>query len=353
MSQDDKSQKTQKPTPKRIEEFRKQGKVAMSKDMSFVVLMIFGGSMGIAFSHGAKVSISNFMRTGLTSGVDGDPALVFQAGITTFLVATWPVMIGALFGVILSTGIQLGWPPAFKKIEFKPGKVVSPGSLKQILSPKSAGGRVLKATAKAGLVMVVLALVIRSEYEDFLEVPVFESLAIGDTLFEAVIRLGLYSVMVLGALAFIDVGFQKKKIMDDMMMSLDDIKKEHKKQEGDPLIKGKRRQKMREMASRRVRTEVEQADVIIVNPTHYSVALRYDSDGGGAPRVVAKGKDELAAKIREFARKAGVPIVTRPPLTRLIYRLVPEGSEIPADLYQAVAEILAYVYKLKQPRRAV
>lgn len=352
MSQEDKSQKTQKPTPKRIEDFRKDGKVAMSKDLSFVVMMLLGGGMGLALSDGAKLAVSNLMRMGMSAGADVEGTLLFRAGIATFLTSVWPVMLGSLAGVFLSTGLQLGWPPAFKKIEFKPGKVFAMSGLKDLISIKSAGGRVLKATAKSGLVMVVLALVIRSEYNDFLAEPATESLAIGNAVFGAVGRLGLYSVMVLGALALIDFAFQKKKIMGDMMMSMEDIKNEHKKQEGDPHMKGKRKQRMREMSSRRVKSEVQQADVVIVNPTHYSVALRYDSESGGAPRVVAKGKDELAAKIREFARKAGVPIVSRPPLTRLVYRLVPEGGEIPADLYQAVAEILAYVYRLR-PQRSV
>lgn len=352
MSQEDKSQKTQKPTPKRIKDFRKQGKVAMSKDLSSVSLMLVGGAMGLSFSEGAKVSLTRLMRTGLTAGSEIDVEVVLQTGLDAFLSACWPVMLGALIGLFAATGVQLGWPPALKKIEFKPGKPFTFGGLKQIISLKAAGGRVLKATAKAGLVMFVLALVIVKEYHDYRSEPALEALAIGETVFGAVGRLGFYSVLVLAVLALIDFGFQKKKIMDEMMMSVEDIKNEHKKQEGDPLMKGKRKQKMRELAQRRTKSEVERADVVIVNPTHYSVALRYDTDQGGAPRVVAKGKDELAAKIREFARKAGVPIVSRPPLTRLVYRLVPEGKEIPADLYQSVAEILAYVYRLRAPRRA-
>ncbi|MBL4635579.1 MAG: EscU/YscU/HrcU family type III secretion system export apparatus switch protein [Kofleriaceae bacterium] len=352
MSQEDKSQKTQKPTPKRIQDFRKEGKIAMSKDLTFVMMMLLGGGMGMALADGPKLAVSNLMRMGLSSSPDADGNIVFQAGVSTLFTSCWPVMVGALLGVFLTTGMQLGWPPAFKKIQFKPGKVFAMSGLKELVSLKSAGGRVLKATAKSGLVMFVLALVIRAEYNDFLESPAMESLAIGDAVFGAVGRLGLYSIMVLGALAIIDFGFQKKKIMADMMMSMEDIKNEHKKQEGDPLMKGKRKQRMRELSSRRLQSEVQGADVVIVNPTHYSVALKYDSEGGGAPRVVAKGKDEIAAKIREFARKAGVPIVPRPPLTRLVYRLVPEGGEIPADLYQAVAEILAYVYKLR-PHRSI
>ncbi|MCP4448392.1 MAG: EscU/YscU/HrcU family type III secretion system export apparatus switch protein [Myxococcales bacterium] len=353
MSNQDKSQKTQKPTPKRISEFRKKGKVAMSKDLSSVSLMLMGGALGLSYSDGITVAISSLMRSSLQAGPNEDVSRVFLAGVRTFFTACWPVMIGGLIGVIAATMMQLGWPPALKKLKFEPGKPFKMGGLKDLISLKAAGGRVLKATAKAGLVMVVLMLVIVGEYEAFIAAPTFEATALASTVFGAIGKLGFYSVLVLGALALIDFGFQKKKIMDEMMMSVQDLKDEHKKQEGDPLLRGKRKQKMRELAQRRVKSEVQGADVVIVNPTHYSIALRYDDKDGGAPRVVAKGKDELAAKMREFARQAGVPILERPSLTRLIYRLVPEGREIPAELYQAVAEILAYVYKLKLPRRAV
>ncbi len=352
MSQQDKSQKTQKPTPKRISEFRKKGKVAMSKDLSSAALMLVGGAMGLAFSDRATLSVSNLMRASLRAGPDEDVSRVIASGVSAFISSCWPVMLGATAGVIAATLLQLGWPPALKKLEFKPGKPFMLGGLKQLISLKAAGGRVLKATAKAGLVMVVLALVIVAEYRDFLAAPSLDAMSIGTAVFGAMGRLGFYSVLVLGTLALIDFGFQKKKLMDEMMMSVQDLKDEQKKQEGDPLLRGKRKQKMRELGQRRVQAAVQQADVVIVNPTHYSVALRYHDDKDGAPRVVAKGKDELAAKMREFARLAGVPIVERPPLTRLIYRLVPEGKEVPSELYQAVAEILAYVYRLKQPRSA-
>ena len=114
-----------------------------------------------------------------------------------------------------------------------------------------------------------------------------------------------------------------------------------------PHIKGKRRQKMREMAKRRMSVAVSKADVVIVNPTHYAVALKYDDKKDAAPVVVAKGMDESAEKIREVARKHGVPVISRPPLTRALHKLVKEGKPVPANLYRAVAEVLAYVYRIK------
>ena len=115
MSQEDKSQKTQKPTPKRIQDFRKEGKIAMSKDLTFVMMMLLGGGMGMALADGPKLAVSNLMRMGLSSSPDADGNIVFQAGVSTLFTSCWPVMVGALLGVFLTTGMQLGWPPAFKR----------------------------------------------------------------------------------------------------------------------------------------------------------------------------------------------------------------------------------------------
>jgi flagellar biosynthetic protein FlhB len=137
-----------------------------------------------------------------------------------------------------------------------------------------------------------------------------------------------------------------------MMMSADELKREHKESEGDPMVKSRRRQRAREMAKRRIAVTVPTADVVVVNPTHYAVALRYDDTSDRAPIVVAKGVDEVAARIREIARKHGVPVMSRPPLARALHKHVKEGRPVPANLYRAVAEVLAYVYRLRGGKRS-
>jgi flagellar biosynthetic protein FlhB len=137
-----------------------------------------------------------------------------------------------------------------------------------------------------------------------------------------------------------------------MRMTPAEAKREHREQEGDPQVRRRRRQRMRELARRRLATSVKTADVVLVNPTEYAVALRYQTGTDRAPRVVAKGRLVVAEQIRTLARQTGIPILAQPPLCRLIHKLVPEGREIPARLYQAVAEVLAYVYRLKQGRPA-
>jgi flagellar biosynthesis protein FlhB len=159
-------------------------------------------------------------------------------------------------------------------------------------------------------------------------------------------KLAWRCVLVAGVVAGADVAFQRWRFVQRLMMTKEEIKRELKEDEGDPLIKGKRKQRARELAKQRARVEVPRADALIVNPTHVAVAIRYRKDEGRAPRVTAKGKGVLAEHMRELAREHGVPIVQDIPLARLLHRKVKVGRAIPADTYKAVATILAFVYRL-------
>ena len=155
-------------------------------------------------------------------------------------------------------------------------------------------------------------------------------------------RLVLVAALIAGA----DVAVQRRRHGAKMKMSKEELKREMKEDEGDPLIKGKRRQRQRELAKQRARIEVPRADALLVNPTHVAIALRYRKDEGKAPRVTAKGKGVLAEHMRELARENGVPIVQDIPLARLLHRRVKVGREVPAETYKAVAAILAFVYRM-------
>ena len=156
----------------------------------------------------------------------------------------------------------------------------------------------------------------------------------------------LMIVLSLGLLALIDVPFQLWQYNKKLRMTKEEVKRESKEQEGDPMIKGRIRALQREMARRRMMTEVPNADVVVTNPTHFSVALKYDAENMGAPVVVAKGRGELALKIREIAKEHGVPMLEAPPLARALYKHCELEQSIPAALYTAVAEVMAYVYQL-------
>ena len=346
MSQDN-AQRTHKPTPKRIREFRKRGEIALSKDVTSIAVLL-GGTVGcVAFSHIWTGAVGEFTREAIQNIGTDDVSAALWASVRTFAVCILPVALGALAGFVIATGVQLGWPPAFKKPSFNLGKPLSLKGLPQILSPKAAAGRALKATAKVALVAVAMVLAMHMEFDRFLSSPALEATGLGVRLGEGATRLATYGIAVLAVLGVIDFVVQKRGILAKMKMTPEEIKREHKEQEGDPLVRGQRKRRMRELAQRRLKRTVQTADVVIVNPTHYAVAIRYEQGADHAPKVVAKGKGPVAEKIREFARSFGVPVLSRPPLTRLIYRTVKEGREIPADLYKAIAEILAYVYRVR------
>ena len=164
---------------------------------------------------------------------------------------------------------------------------------------------------------------------------------------ETVIDLGIRVAAVYMVIAFLDYAYQKWKFREDMKMTKQEVKDEYKNQEGDPQIKGKQRQRMREASMRRMMQQLPEADVVITNPTHYAVAVKYDPDKYDAPYVLAKGENYLAQRIKDIAKENDIEIVENKPLARMLYANVEIGELIPPELYQAVAEVLAFVYHLK------
>jgi flagellar biosynthesis protein FlhB len=338
------NQGTHKPTPKRVREFRKRGDIAMSRDVTAIAALV-GGALGTTLCAGrAGAALTDFTRASAATAAGGAAP---QAGDAThaFLVAALPALVGAVLGAIVAGLAQLGWPPALRRPSFDLSRVFSGGSLKEAWSPKAAARRAGVAAAKIAAVGAVVFAIVKSEIaRGFAATTPGE---IAGRISGAVVRLSIAAAVALALLAAADYLLARRRIDAKMKMTPDEIRRELREQEGDPQVKGKRRRRMREIAKRRMVSEVKAADVVVVNPTHYAVALRYDSSKDGAPRVVAKGTDEVAERIREIARQAGVPIVARPPLARALYK-VPEGREVPGPLFKAVAEVLAYVYRLRR-----
>jgi flagellar biosynthesis protein FlhB len=343
--------KTQKPTPKRIKEFRKKGEIARSPDLAGTASLLGGVVCLMATSGSTATSLSELMRACAAALSNPDQAKLLVPCMAVFVKAVIPAGIGAMLGFAIGACLQLGWPPTFKKPGFDLGKLFSLQAIGGALSPKQGGGRVLKAMAKTAGVCLVVWIALRAELDKFLTAPALEAAGLARQTASGAGRVAMGALFALAVLAAFDYLIARRRLTKKMMMSPEEVKREHREQEGDPLVRGRRRRRMRELARRRVSAEVKSADVVLVNPTEYAVALRYDAEEGRAPRVVAKGRRAAAAHIRELARKAGVPILVRPPLTRLIFKLVPEGREIPGQLYQAVAEVLAYVYRLRERRR--
>jgi flagellar biosynthesis protein FlhB len=344
---EDKDQRTQAPTGKRISDFRKRGEIPLSRELTMVATMA-GGAIGFFLCSGSIVAA---VKTGTAAGlahIDGAIQPAFSGAASTYLTSVLPIVIGAVVGWAVATAPQLGWPPVFKWPTLNLPSLFNPGAIMGILSPKAALARIGQASAKVIAVGGVAALALALELRDFISVPALDAPTLAVRLGGAVARIFLYSGIVLAPLAIVDYIRAKRRIMARMRMTHAEVKREFREQEGDPTNKRRRRQRMRELAKRRVAQAVKGADVVLVNPTEYAVALRYDSDEDRAPRVLAKGRGEPAERIRELARQNGIPIVAEPPLTRMIYKLVPEGREIPAALYKAVAEVLAYVYRLRR-----
>jgi flagellar biosynthetic protein FlhB len=258
----------------------------------------------------------------------------------------WPFfLIGMVIAVVVGI-MQVGWKVSFKPMEPKLSKFNPISGFKRIFSKESLFNLVM-AVVKITLIGMIAYFSIRNKADDLFilyEISLNQAIALmGNIILNTGLRISIVYLVV----GLIDYVYQKHKFSEDMKMTKQEVKDEYKNTEGDPQIKGQQRRKMQEASQRRMMQDVPKADVVITNPTHFAVALRYDADAGKAPVVVAKGEDYLALKIKEAARENNVEIVENKPLARMLYHNVDIGAEIPPELYQAVAEVLATVYRMK------
>jgi flagellar biosynthetic protein FlhB len=337
--------RTHKATPKRVREFRKRGDIALSRDLVSAATLS-GGFIGLVTYAGASAGalIDLTRATMVASGSGGDTSELRAAAVHGFALAAGPALVGAAVGALAAILPQLGWPPAWKPIGFDLGKLSPFANLAGTFSPAGVVRRTGAALAKLILISAIVVLSLRNH----VVTGMIEAGGLGAQAWGLIRRTMWFALGVLAVLGAVDYFLARRRIDTQMRMSMDEIKRDHKEQDGDPMVKGRRKQRMRELAKRRMAAAVATADVIVVNPTHYAVALRYDDKQDAAPLVVAKGVDEQAEKIREIARGKGIPVLSRPPLARALHKHVKEGRTVPSNLYRAVAEVLAYVYKLRQ-----
>lgn len=238
------------------------------------------------------------------------------------------------------------WKVTTKPLQPKFNKLNPIKGFSRIFSANSLV-ELLKSIAKLGIIGYVVYSYIKDHLSEiYILYDLTLNRAIG-LIGDIVIDVGIRIAAVYMVLAFLDFVYQKWKFKQDMMMTKQEVKDEYKNQEGDPQIKGKQKQRMREASMRRMMQQLPEADVVITNPTHYAVAVKYDPDKYDAPYVLAKGQDYLAQRIKEIAKENDVEIVENKPLARMLYANVEIGGLIPPELYQAVAEVLAFVYHLK------
>lgn len=349
----DNSEKTEEPTAQRREDFRKQGQVAQTKELA-TVLMLFGSALLIwlmgryFFTQIAEVFTHSYGDYILTAARTGDyKAAVLFAGKKTALILL-PIM-GLVFVIgIASSLFQIGFLTTSETISPNLEKINPLNGFKKIFS-LNAVVEGLKALIKLIIISSIVYGIVKSE---LLRAPFLVNASIpelskyfGDISFRLI-----FSVAVgMTFLALFDYGFQRWEIEKKMRMTKQEVKEEVKTREGDPQIKARIRRIQRELANKRMMTQVPKADVIITNPTHLAVALKYDANLP-APQVVAKGAGAIADKIRELAKEYGIPIVENKPLARTIFKTLKIGQVIPRELFNAVAEVLAYVYKLKKKK---
>lgn len=348
--------KTEAATPKKKEDARQKGQVAQSRDVSTVLILAaataafaspLGGRLGRLLLEGAKQSWSGLFTR--PSNVSDFHALFLAYGS---LMATAMAPFAVLFVVVAAASnlAQIGWMFSAEALAFKIEKLNPITGMKRIFSIDRLY-ELGKAIIRLGVVVAILVWVLSPALPKvfaLLDASAADIGAYGGQL----LRKAMWVILaIFGTFAAADFFWQRYQHEKKLRMTKQEVRDESKSREGDPQVKSRIRQIQREAAQQRMFESVADADVVIVNPTHFAVALQYRPPNQSAPKVLAKGRNHLALRIRGRAEELGIPIVENPPVAQLLYKTAKVDREIPEDLYNAVAEILAYVYRLS-PRRS-
>ncbi|MCR9072040.1 MAG: flagellar biosynthesis protein FlhB [Alphaproteobacteria bacterium] len=354
MSDQDQSEKTEEPTPKKLSEARKKGQVANSKEInSFFVLV--GAALAVAIV-GPFVALrvysplAGLVEKSGTMPIDlGNTGQVLFDAFASVLIAMSPVfaifMVLALAASLGQTGILFTTEPVTPKLD----KISPIKGFGRLFSLRSLV-EFLKGIAKmviVGIVAVILVMPELDRLEVIVQMDVRQLLEEIQTL---LLRVLFGTAAVMAVIAIADYVYQKYEHVKQLRMSRQEIRDEHKQAEGDPHVKARLRQIRQERARQRMMSAVPQADVVVTNPTHFAIALQYDTETMAAPTLVAKGVDNVAFRIREVAEANDIPIVENPPLARALFGGCELDQQIPEEHYQAVAQIISYVYRLKGRR---
>ncbi|MDD5873995.1 MAG: flagellar biosynthesis protein FlhB [Clostridia bacterium] len=350
-------EKTEAPTAKKLNDARKEGQVAKSKEIItalmllalFVVIKFYIGNLGQQMIECFSEFYDLFTKI-IGNSEYGmrmvDATGIVSLGLTTVLNMIVPFIALAVVIAILGNALQQKWMVTTKPLQPKFSKISPLSGLKRMFNVKQ-----LFEVGKSIAMIAVMCYVIYTTVKDklgvlytFYNISLYEALEIvGDI----IVDLGIKISVVFLVIGFVDLIYQRHKFKEDMKMTKQEIKDEFKNTEGDPQVKGQIRRRMQQVSRRRMMEALPQADVVITNPTHFAVALKYEANKGQAPVVIAKGADYLAFDIKAKAKECGIEIVENKPLARILYNNVEIGAQIPPELYQAVAEVLAFVYSLK------
>jgi flagellar biosynthetic protein FlhB len=347
-------ERTEKPTPRRRQKARERGQVVASRELNSVivlftalfVLKIFGPAIIDRQLEFIKMILRDYIQANALSGVTFTHNILVDSML--FLSrAILPIVAGVFLAGIVSNFLQVGFVFSLKPIYPDLNRINPLQGIKRIFSRRSLM-ELIKSILKIFIVAYVTFSVIKSRINTF---PLMLDMSMEDSakfLTNTAFDIGFKSALALLVLAVFDYIFNRREHEKSLMMSKQDIKEEYKEMEGNPQTKTRIRQIQRQISRRRMMHDIKNADVVITNPTHIAVALMYDADTTLAPILIAKGRDKLAQKIKDIAEIEGVPIVENKSLARVIYKSVDIGEAIPEKLYNAVAEILAFVYSMKE-----
>lgn len=350
-------EKTEPATQKKLEDARKEGQVAKSREIAnglgllalFLILKLWVGHIGVqllevfANAYDRIPAMATYYNGHMP---ESDTRAVFVMMMMQTLIIIAPILAIGFLVSFVSDVAQVKWKPTLKPLQPKFSKLSPLKGFKKIFSANSVM-ELVKSIAKIGLIVYICYTYLKDKWGLLLLVynmPLMQAIGLAA---EIVTDLGIRIAALYMVIALADFAYQKVKFNNDMKMTKQEIKEEYKQMEGDPQIKGQIRQKMREASRRRMMQDLPQADVVITNPTHYAVAIKYDPEVADAPIVLAKGEDYMALRIREVAKENQIEIVENKPLARMLYANVDIGQAVPPELYQAVAEVLAFVYHLQ------
>lgn len=350
-------ERTEPATQKKLSDARKEGRVAKSREISnglgilalFLLLRIWVGHLGTQMME-VFPGIYNLIPQVVTFWhgelPQAESKIIFRTMLLRVLSIVAPILFLGFLIAFLSNLVQVKWQPTTKPLRPKFGKLNPLKGIKKLFSVHSLV-ELFKSIVKIVLIGYICYGFLKDKVMILLnlyDVSLMQAMKLtAVTVTDLGIRIAAFYMIIAAA----DYAYQKVKFKNDMKMSKQEIKEEFKQQEGDPAVKNKIRQKMMEVSRRRMMQNLPQADVVITNPTHYAVAVKYDPQIADAPVVIAKGEDYLAAKIKEIAKENKIEIVENKPLARMLYANVDVGQMVPPELYQAVAEVLAFVYHLQ------
>ena len=348
-------EKTETATPKQREKARDEGQVAKSQEINSAAMLFFGLLILYFFSGHMYNQIQMIFKKILLNlhnySITPETVLQMYVGGLVFLGGVLlPVLVSmAIVGFSAAIG-QVGFHPSIKAARPKFSKLNPISGFKKVMISKKSLEELIKNVVKITVILYVAYRGIASHTDEFTPLVdqdiqvIFKYIL--DVAFEVCMKIALIFIVI----GFADFAFQKYDHENELKMTKQQVKDETKESEGDPKIKAAIRRKQLETALRRMMQEVPTADVVITNPTHYAIALKYDVPKMEAPKVVAKGKDLIAQKIKEIAKENNVPIIENPPLVRALFEAVEIGQYIPEKYFQAIAEVLAYVYNLKNKK---